>query len=592
MKPVKSQNAMEAMNFYQSRKAAGQQVKVSSSGAIREVRLFDRIAESFRSLKPGHKPVDWEAAAKEQIKSKFTADIKLFVPKISAEDKNSLDGLIDQIFRLDSTDANDLLFKLGMGSKSTDLKTALTKVRDMHNKVTPKDAGYVRPLLEKNSGNLDKAIEVTALAKNLQKKMGLNAGTALTTAYRIDMLMQRDPGLKQEQALEILLFSGSLVNNNICSSDVKPDTYIYTGGFEKSEAVQFALDIWDVLKKTNFSFDDLMRLADQMAAAKQIPSGLSGKTRISAALCFLQLKEKGDSDEQALNIINKRLARRTNIEAQLPHGCKKECIHNSAHIRASYALDDAQLKSFQSCTETLSTYPLCTAPITKKVEGFSSLEHQFGLDATRSNYQVLHAGIPATRFEELEAIKKKADDNVSASDLSAWLNEFNAFAGSTTAASTLSRFVSQTIFGDVQRMTGEISQTASGLNIQAVGEIGTNYVQFQMNRIKDEGQQKTRVIASTMTNGLMLQGSELPKEEIELSAAPLGFSLPLIPNAGEGKKANINATSARYDAVFDLTEKDLKDGKVTCTPREVRVTYDFIFNEYALDDMYTDHDEP
>lgn len=219
MKANKTQNAIEAMNVYQHHKAAGQQIKVSSKGTIREVRLFDRIVEGLRSLRPGYTQVNWEAAAKDQIKKKFAADIQLFAPQLSTEDKNSLEGTIDHIFKLDTTETTQLLFKLGLQTKSEELKSALTNIWEMQNKVKPKDAPFVRSLLEKNAGNLDKAIKVAQLACDLQKEKGLQPDTALTTAHRIDFLMQRDPQLTREIAFKIVLFTGSLVKQNILSSE-------------------------------------------------------------------------------------------------------------------------------------------------------------------------------------------------------------------------------------------------------------------------------------------------------------------------------------------------------------------------------------
>lgn len=67
MKTNNNQSAIEAMNIYQRAQAAGHQVKVSSSGNIREVKLYERIFEGLRSISSMSKPVDWETAAKDQI---------------------------------------------------------------------------------------------------------------------------------------------------------------------------------------------------------------------------------------------------------------------------------------------------------------------------------------------------------------------------------------------------------------------------------------------------------------------------------------------------------------------------------------------
>lgn len=580
MQDISKQTAMQALEIYRTGIDSGKGVAVNEkTGTVRVATIFDRFASKlairFTNVNP---TVVWTERAKAHIMDKFVQeDLFLRGGQPLQNDNTELKDAVESILAQQTAygprpaDArSSVMLKLTTATEPVQL--ALFNILATHDNITHKTALFFRQAIsqQKNSGqppDIPFAYAVADTAHKWKKIIGLSSEQAFKLAYDAQLL-HTQRGIPPETDMKILQNAGRLVNGH---------------GLEPSDALQFAIDLHPLLGEMHLTLGEIASLANSLEARKAIRNDLPEKTRLSAAICYLQQLGANQSEEKAIAIIQQRLERKPFIESKLPRGCTKDCIHQGAHIRSVYAFDQNQLANFKKRTETLNIYPTAhDEKVLNKAAKFGNLDPQFGIDATRAPFSASRAGKPDSIFTKLELQKQILNVKFKNEQLSAWLDSYIDFAGGENASKVLSRFTSQTIFGDVTTQSARATRTPDDLLCLSQAKQGGTTFIYKMDRIDVSGEERIDLHNTTMFNAIGLTVDQGFDPSDPFDPAIKQYILPLVANAGE-EKASERAYSVRYDFKASLARADLDADRTTCTPLEIRVAYDLIIDEAELD---------
>lgn len=580
MQDISKQTAMQALEIYKSGIDSGKGVAVNEkTGTVRVATIFDRFASKlairFTNINP---TVVWAESAKAHIMEKFVQeDLFLRGGQPNQNDNTELKDAVESIIAQHTASGphpvdvrSSVMQELTNAKKPVQL--ALINILAAHDNTTHKTSRFFWQAISRQQ-NLDIAPDIAfacAVADNASKwkrEIGLSSEQALKLAYDAQSL-HTEQGIPPETGMKVLQNAGRLVNGH---------------GLKPSDALQFAIDIHPLLGEMQLTLGAITSLANLLEARKAIPTGLPEKTRLSAAICYLQQRDDSKSDEVAIGIIKQRLERKAFIDSKLPRGCTKDCIHQGAHIRTTYKLDQNQLEDFKKRTETLNNYPIeHDKKVLIKAAKFGNLDPQFGIDATRAPFSASRAGKPDSSFTKLELQKQTLNVKFKNEQLSKWLDSYIDFAGGENASKVLSRFTSQTIFGDVTTHSARATRTLHNLLCFSQSKQGGTTFIYKMNRIDVSGKERIDLHNTAMFNASGLTIDQGFAASDTFDPAIEQYTLPLVPNAGE-EKASERTYSVRYDFKASLSRADLDADRTTCTPLEVSVAYDLILDEAELD---------
>lgn len=286
-----NQSAIEALDIYERAQSKGRDVLVSDKKGIREVTLFDRFKEGLRSLDSKHKTRDWQAEAREHIKTRLVEDGQLLKPDLSTEAKTALKEMAEEIFSLKPTCSNS--WELILHRESTNntlLADVLTNIKDMKEKVDASIYCFVRPLLQNNNGNLEDAIKEAKLILHLKKEKGLRTEMAKNAANNIHSAMKTF-ALNFNDAFDLVQFSGHLVHTGkiSLSKESIENAYIIKTLMEKCNvsqvyALQQRSNVLAVMRRDKIDIKEAVDIiARRIKVLPEINSGLPKNMAISPA---------------------------------------------------------------------------------------------------------------------------------------------------------------------------------------------------------------------------------------------------------------------------------------------------------------------
>jgi hypothetical protein len=574
MDRIAKQSAMQSLEVYIKAMESGRGVAVDiDNGKIREMTIFDRVASALARQILGADPAaEWKSKAKELIVDKFQREARMTGMPASGDETltNAVKSAFQPGVEISAKKLRSTILK-NSGEKPL-VEQALCHIFDAYDNSTSSTSRFLWKAIEKVGPDIAFARSVANNAAKWKAEIGLSTDQAFMLAYDAQRIHKKF-SVSPEAAMRIRQDAGWLVKR--C-------------GLDSNNALRFAVDLHPILRDMQISIHDLAPVTESLLESKfegnVLLSKAPAKAKLSAAVCYLQLRNEGKNHRESLQIIGKRLDRIEFIQSKLPKGCKVECIHQGAHIRATYSLDASELQEFRKVAETLSKYPLENGTQFPEVEKLKLFEHQFVRDCLRSNLNAEINSKPDPVFTPLENAKQKRTKAFTRDQLSQWADAFIGYAGSDKAAGTMSYFLSQTTFGDILKSAMRKSRNPSGEICTPGGETGSKAFFFSMNR-SDAKPGMTTVTGSLLENPVYLMTGEYLPDGAEGSDNFVSFSMPLIPPAGDGKQATQSANAVRYDCVFELAKSDMETGRITCTPLSLSVSYDLVLDEAALDDM-------
>lgn len=291
MKSNNNQSAIQAMNIYQRALQRGRDVMVSSKGEIREVTLFDRFKEGLRSIKPEHNASNWQDEARQHIKTMLIQDSHLLKPNLSKDETTALNNMANTIFKLSKQSSKNWSAVLEIERATNPLLTnVLNDIKKMNDDVDPDLYRFVRPLLQKNEGNLDEAITVANLTFQLKQEKGLTTNVAMNAAKNTNFAMHTF-ALNFKDAFELVLLSGQLVHAGKLSQSNESieNAYIIKSLTKKCNVnQQYALEqrkcVLAVMRRDKVGIKEAVEIiARRIAILPQINSGLPKNMPISTA---------------------------------------------------------------------------------------------------------------------------------------------------------------------------------------------------------------------------------------------------------------------------------------------------------------------
>lgn len=580
MQDISKQTAMQALEIYRTGIDSGKGVAVDEkNGTVRVATIFDRFASKlvtqFSNINPSKV---WAESAKAHILQKFfQEDMFLREGKLPVKDSLEFTSAIESILMKQTAsgsrpeDARSSVMRV-LTDANEPVQLALINILSVHDNTTHKTSRFFWQAIsqQKNKDTAPDTAFAYAVADNANKwkeENGLSSKQALALANNAQRLHTKQ-GIPPETGMKMLQNAGRLVNAH---------------GLDPSDALQFAIDLHPLLGEMQRTLGEMASLANLLEERKVIPTGLPETTRLSAAICYLQQRDKNMNHDMAIRIIQQRLKRKPFIESQLPHGCTKDCIHQGAHIRSTYKLNPEQLALFKKSTETFNVSSTeHDNKILMRAKKFGNLDPQFGLDAERAPFSASRAGKTDSTFTRLELQKQTSNGKFSDEQLNEWLDSYIDFAGGDEASKVLSRFTSQTILGDLMASTASASSTQEGLVCTPAGPRGGTAFIYKMDRIDAVGNESIIVHNTALFNASMLGIDHDFLKQSRYDPATKHYQLPLVSNAGKGQ-ASERVHTVRYDFIGRLARADLDTDHTTCTPLEVSVAYDLILDEAELD---------
>jgi len=569
MERISSQTSLQAADIVSLAKSNGDiEVTVSRAGNVRVLsglplvaaKLLNRIDPVAREKRIKKA----ERVVSEKLDKEFAA---LGVSESVKQDLNST-TLIDTLTSTEYASGSSL-------SKHPELQTTLQDIKNISDGIQEKNIQSVWEIIKQQTSkgskaDVTKAIEVVKTAKHWGEELKLDKTSALklsSNAYKL--AESRD--ISPDNAKNILLCSGKLISEH----RLKPD-----------DALDYAIEINNFYKGKAHSLDDLRERSNHLIT--QIPElkNTSDQMKLSAGICYLQLKKQDFSDDKINQIIVLRLNNRKLIQSKLPYGMKLENIHQGAHLRLKRSLGKQELKQLTNSVNdpsrritTRSNETLEAAP------KFSKMDPQFGYDAHRSEYELKNNNIPVQDFTLLEHEKRQPKFGSPFKILKQWLDELISFAGGDKAASACSAFISQTLFADLTRSMG-LSRSFAGMLHSAAGQKGTTFFIYRLLKSDRPGSQGILVHNTLMQNAITLKfdrdflaDNEPPRHR----STTQPFDIPLIENAGPGAKARQEAFTVKYDFRGRISNSALESGRQYCETEEATIEYDLILDEFGLD---------
>ncbi len=557
IKNVKSSNNVELTVSWSNN------VRVMSGLPLMVAKLMNRIDPAAREKRIK----EAERVVSEKLEREFAA-LGMSQPARQSLDSKTLVAALTEDPKISDNPKNPPKLQ-------PEVEDALKDIRKISDKMQGDDLRSVWSVINQKTSrgskaDVDEALEVISTAKQWGKELKLEEKSALqlsNNAYKLS----KSKNLSLNNAKEILLCSGKLIGEH----HLKPD-----------DALDYAIEINELYKGKANSLNNLREISNSLIATIPELRKTSDQMKISAGICYLQLKEQGFSDKEIRQTISLRLSNRKFIQSKLPSGMKIESIHQGAHLRLKRSLGKQELKQLTNSINNISGRANeHSILILEAAPKFSKMDPQFGHDAHRAAYELKNNNIPVQAFTSLEQEKRAPKPGSQFNILGQWLDELISFAGGDTAASACSAFISQTLFADLTRSTGR-SRGIPGMMHSAAGEMGTTSFIYRLLKSDTPDSKGILVHNTLMQNATTLKFDRdfLENEEPKgYRSTTKPFDIPLIENAGRGAKARQDAFTVKYDFKGNISDADLRAGKQYCKAEEATIEYDLILDEAGLD---------
>ena len=554
-----TQTSSQALEIYIKEIQRGNEVRVSrKTNRIYKANLVDKlILKIDQKFFDGTQASLWRAEAKMSIINKFSDECALVEPKMTRTENAMVRVSLFSEWansEFDKKTVDDIKDKF-LISVNTNSKTHENIKKILENGINPNEYFFKEAI--KKGNDFDFAVELSKKANSLKENLGLPKNYIFYLTYNAQLL-QKTHNFSIGECVNIIQFSDRLVTKH---------------RMNESEALSFAIDLKEPLNSMNLSFDDISSVARSIFHN----GSFSEKTKISAALAYCQLKQSGKNHKQSILIVKKRIDNLKHIALQLPKGCKAECIHQGAHIRGKFTLTPDEIAS---CESNLNSLKPDKALNQEKglTEKFGSMSAQFGKDIRRMNYQFLKNGKTAPEVRSLIPDDKKLNIGSTDQEKESWIRNFIDYAGGENAANVLSAFLSQTMFGDIRKVTA--SSNSENLSVQFTGQLGTDNFNFLIDQTEVNKVRKTLVKATQFINPMKMTSTNL-NENAYLPDAPAEFDL--ISAIENDQRAKPTAFGAKYECELEFDTEKLQQQIVDFTIKRIVAEFDLVLDQDNVD---------
>ncbi len=264
MRPDKTQSGIDALRILANAVGNDSDIHIRSNGDIREKRFDEKILNYLGIKKT---PKDWETCAKNSVKEKISADLKLLNQDTPIGCKIVSDEKINEFIETCLQNVKSKTpYKASVDKKFQDLTDKLLSLSEvMHGKNT----ANFRASLRLSGGSTTAAAQITMFSNDLKKRWGLNSGHALTAGFQIWHLCSKNLDMKPEEAFHIAITAGNLVKKQILQPPKNPEE-LKSNLDAAAEIVQTAL----ALKKSHNSPYPLAHACQRYIAREQLTLAL------------------------------------------------------------------------------------------------------------------------------------------------------------------------------------------------------------------------------------------------------------------------------------------------------------------------------
>ncbi len=558
------QTSLQALRiFHQAQADPNVDLAVTSSGEVRIATLFDRainkITDMFRISSVEHR----REQARQTIRDKFASEISVLGRDLSTPQNHLMFGLLEKMIA--GQDESKALGEL----TTPPIAAALRHIREISDIAPGKDVriawqAMTERIADNKAPDMTFAREVARLTAEHQQKLHMDSKSAYRMAYNAAALHKRY-GIETADAREILQISGQLIVRH---------------GFENDAALTLAIDLLIPLRKAGISMIGLGRVLRAVQAQLPELAHCSPRTRISAALCYVQLQDVSSGVDKPIEEIRHRLADLKVLQGLMPRGCVIDQIHQGCHVRGKTALDSEGLESLCDSTASLATdyKTFDGSEVTTRLPAeFRQFEKQFVKDIVRDRnfaFELKHNGLPDTGFASVEKERRQAPEALTEQAYADWARGYQSHAGSINAAGALSRLQSQTIFADIDKVTADRLKNADGYATKAYGDPKTTRIQFVADRRDGDGEAHMDLRSRQFVDARVLvadptgsgQGA-LQRVQVQLMLLPSGEWLPSM----QGPVAAL-----MRDCAASIPIEALDEGSTAASVKQLVETWDLV----------------
>ncbi len=567
MERITSQTSLSAIDIYRkSQEKIGQDLTTTHKGDVRIATVFDRFINKITDFFKIDSPTHRREQAKQAIREKFITESKFLGQAPSTAQTAFFEQSIDAI--RDGKDTKTIYSTLG----NLKFQTVIRHIETITDEGNDSTLKLIWKAIQEESKNGEKktdinfAIAVANNASEWKKSLNVSENKAYRLAYNAEKLHSQR-GIPAEHGKEILQLSGRLVNGH---------------GMKENDALQYAIDLYEPLKKSGLPFSSVEKVTKYLDSKIPLLINYSEKTRISAALCYLQLQDAGYTGINPLEEIQARLKDLPILQHALPKGCTADQIHDGSHIRGHSELNLSDLNELDTKARSLTKYPLFDGSgVQVKLPGaYQLFENQFVKDVVRGfKYHLSNSGNTDASFISSEAIRRFNPASSNQANKESWAQDFIAYFGSEKIASTASRFLSQSSFGDVETSTGIKLKNNSDMAVKVSGNNDLSPMSYAINSTEINGKRKFTLNETRFVNAVKLTASQLSTDTPDNDLPMADFELDLIPNAGMNHPGSEHACTVKRECIREIEEDELAAGNTNCTTKRVTETWDIIIDQ-------------
>lgn len=396
--------------------------------------------------------------------------------------------------------------------------------------------------------DIEGAISIANKTVEWARSLNVSESSALTLARNAQQLKAKK-GIPLDEGKDILQLSGRLHTKH---------------GLPKATALQHAIDLHPVLRELQVSIGSIEKIIKVLDLHLPELRPMPPATRISAAVRYLQLQSKNLPGSSPIAEVRQSLADLPLLQLAMPKGCRIDQIHQGSHVRGNAFMEAEGLAALSGKAGTLTTYRLFDKESVHGVrlpDSFRNFENQHVEDLVRGYRFELRTGDRIdTAFQEVEDKRRVNPKALSAVDYAAWAEHRVAWSGSDTIAQAISRFQSQTFFGDVETIAHESFRNGDGYGVMCYGSNNLSTLRF----VAEKGAQQTSDVFKLSATRYM-NASRLVADPRDDDLPPQPFlELLLLPNPGDGKAGNPEAFTVKRECVVEANAADLGKGKTDC----------------------------
>lgn len=546
-------------------------LSITFSGNVHVATKFDRainaIADHFRISSIGQR----REQAKQVIRQKFDYEMKIIANHLPTRQRQFMDYAL--ALTIEGGKIEDLQKTKLMRSSVSVFTSALIHIKEIGSGASKESNQIAWQATQefiangKRSPDANFARKVSDLTIQWKKELRLGDREAYRLAFNAALLIRRH-GIDEELALEILQISGKLHARD---------------GLEKNEALQLAIDLYVPMKKLGIGIDSISNFRKILLSKLPELKNYGPVTQISAAVCYVQLKETNPSDSDAYDQIRDRLKQIKVMQHIMPKGCEVNQIHQGSHVRGYVDVDKTGLKNFSDKVSILTNYPTFNRDEvkTKLPDEYQTFEQQFVKDFVRGfNYELRQDGVEDVEFQAIEfkrrrmMISQDPAEKMSQDDFSTWARHYQRHAGSITASEASSRLQSQTFFAEVENITADESSNVTGYKTKVSGDERSTEMRFSSDKriIKNETVIDFKV--TQKIKAVVLLADPIKSSETYLPPAPVQLGL-LGNDEWLPKMEHSNPTVTR-ECQLTVASQILDAGKTDCTNQKISEAWDLM----------------